>query len=111
MTWTKHIGVGGVIAGAALAVAAAVHAQQRAARDYGKSLIERPAEAVLAANTGAWGNSTTLPEAGPAFTNPRVQPGKVRWHKDFAAACAAATRSGKPVLLFHLMGRLDDRFC
>ncbi|MBK8099982.1 MAG: hypothetical protein IPK26_23000 [Planctomycetes bacterium] len=41
----------------------------------------------------------------------RVEPGLVRWHGDFAAARAAATRSGKPVLLFQLLGRLDEEFC
>ena len=43
--------------------------------------------------------------------NPRVRPGRVGWHGDFAAACAAARTSGKPVFLFHMMGRLDQRFC
>ena len=50
------------------------------------------------------------PAAG-AFVNPRVAPGKVRWHADFAAACRASARTGRPVLLFQMMGRLDDRFC
>jgi hypothetical protein len=44
-------------------------------------------------------------------TNPKVAPGKVVWHKSFEAACAASHRSGKPVLLFQLMGNLDDQFC
>ena len=43
--------------------------------------------------------------------NPQVAPGKVTWHKDFAAARAASKKSGKPVLLFQMMGNLDDRFC
>jgi hypothetical protein len=43
--------------------------------------------------------------------NPPARPGRVRWHADFAAACAAAGRSSKPVLLFHMLGRLDQRFC
>ena len=46
-----------------------------------------------------------------SFVNPKVEPGKVRWHRDFAAACKAAEKSGKPVLLFQMMGKLDDRFC
>lgn len=41
----------------------------------------------------------------------RATPGLVRWHGDFDAACAAARTSGKPVLLFDLLGRLDDEFC
>src|SRR5262245_34644877 len=43
--------------------------------------------------------------------NPVVEPGKVRWHASFADAQAAAQRSGKPVLLFHMMGELDRQFC
>ncbi len=43
--------------------------------------------------------------------NPRVRPGRVRWHADFSRACAASRASGKPVFLFHMMGRLDQRFC
>ena len=43
--------------------------------------------------------------------NPRVAPGLVKWHSSFAEAQAAATKSGKPVLLFHMMGQLDRQFC
>jgi hypothetical protein len=43
--------------------------------------------------------------------NPRVPPGKVRWHQSFADAQAAAAQSGKPILLFHMMGQLDRQFC
>jgi hypothetical protein len=35
----------------------------------------------------------------------------VRWHADFAAACAAGRGSGKPVFLFQMLGRLDQKFC
>jgi hypothetical protein len=42
--------------------------------------------------------------------NPQVEPGKVIWHTDFAAACKASRHSGKPVLLFQLLGQLDQRF-
>ncbi|MBW3541777.1 MAG: hypothetical protein KY476_16035 [Planctomycetes bacterium] len=42
--------------------------------------------------------------------NPTVEPGRVRWLADFDAARATAARSGRPVLLFQLMGRLDQRF-
>jgi hypothetical protein len=38
-------------------------------------------------------------------------PGRVRWHATFADACGKARRSGKPVLLFQMMGKLDDQFC
>jgi hypothetical protein len=40
-----------------------------------------------------------------------VKPGEVNWHPSFAKACEAAKTSGKPVLLFHMMGQLDKQFC
>ena len=46
----------------------------------------------------------------PIDDNPKVEPGKVEWHADFDEAKAAAEKSGKPVLLFQLMGQLDQRF-
>ncbi|MFK7767520.1 MAG: hypothetical protein AB8B55_09895 [Mariniblastus sp.] len=42
--------------------------------------------------------------------NPKVEPGKVNWHKDFESACLASQASGKPVLHFQLLGQLDQRF-
>lgn len=41
----------------------------------------------------------------------KVCPGKMSWHESFEAACQASKKSGKPVFLFHLLGRLDQRFC
>jgi hypothetical protein len=55
--------------------------------------------------------STAQPEQTAPIDNPRVAPGKVRWHSSFAAAQVAAQKSGKPVLLFHMMGQLDRQFC
>ena len=75
-------------------------------RDFSKGTIELPTEQLLVAQT--------VPAAaspGPAFVNPKVEPGKVRWHKDFETACRVSKKSGKPVLLFQMMGKLDDRFC
>ena len=43
--------------------------------------------------------------------NPEVRPGRVRWHADFDTARKASQSSGKPVLLFHMLGRLDQQFC
>ena len=73
---------------------------QEPRRDYGKALVERPIEKALIEKT--------------AFELPgsrTVAPGLVRWHADFDAARAAASISGKPVLLFQLLGRLDEEFC
>jgi hypothetical protein len=35
----------------------------------------------------------------------------VRWHESVAAARTAAAASGRPLLVFQLLGRLDDEFC
>ena len=63
---------------------------------------------VLAAGTGL---AAAEPATQGTETNAKVEPGRVHWHADFAAACAAAQNSGKPVLLFHMMGNLDRQFC
>jgi hypothetical protein len=74
--------------------------------DTPKGTIELPIKSILADRTAPAPATTTA-----EFVNPKVQPGKVRWHADFAAACRAAQKSGRPVLLFQMMGHLDDRFC
>ena len=74
--------------------------------DERKADIELPAKEVLA---GTRRIPPTPPVGPPA--NPKVAPGKVAWHPDFASACAASRKSGKPVLHFQLLGNLDDRFC
>jgi hypothetical protein len=51
------------------------------------------------------------PEAPKDFVNPKVEPGLVKWHKSFEEAQAAAAKTKKPVLVFQLMGKLDDQFC
>jgi hypothetical protein len=107
MTRKTWFAVGGAVASvAALAVTVAVvHAQQKdPLADRGKRRVERPTESILAKGADA---------AAPAkgFDNPKVASGKVTWHKDLATACAASKTSGKPVLLFQMMGKLDDKFC
>jgi hypothetical protein len=69
-----------------------------------KGFIELPTKEVIAARSGA------APVALP-FDNPKVPPGQVVWHPNFAAACKASRASGKPVLLFQMMGKLDEQFC
>ncbi len=69
-------------------------------RDVGKGVIEAPAKDLVA---------RSAPPANP--DNPHVEPGKVQWHKDFAEACEASAKSKKPVLLFQMLGKLDDQFC
>ena len=79
---------------------------QNKVRDLRKRDIETPTKRILAKQSDPASKTT-----GDKFVNPKVQPGKVRWHKDFDAACAAASKSGKPVLLFQMMGKLDEQFC
>jgi hypothetical protein len=71
----------------------------------------------LAANTyrnTATGAIEVAPAPHPAIAkddNPTVKPGLVNWHGSFADAKAASEKSGRPVLLFHMMGQLDKQFC
>ncbi len=67
-------------------------------------VIERPVRRTVARESAAVA-------ASGEFRNPRVRPGRVSWHPDFATACEASRKSGKPVLLFQMLGKLDDRFC
>jgi len=71
----------------------------------GKRVIEAPPKAVVAATA-----AVPVPPAA-AFDNPTVEAGKVKWHATLADAQAAAKKSGKPVLLFQMMGYLDKKFC
>jgi hypothetical protein len=73
--------------------------------DFSKTAVEAPAEKLVARTAPAPAS------ADGRFVNPKVEPGKVRWHADLDAACKAARRSGKPVLLFQMMGKLDEKFC
>ena len=40
-----------------------------------------------------------------------VKPGGVPWHASSKDALAASAKSGKPVFLFLLLGKLDEEFC
>lgn len=66
-----------------------------------KSPAHRPAETAVRKD---------VTPADARDKNPQVEPGLVQWHDDFESACRASKQSGKPVLLFHLLGRLDQRF-
>ena len=90
-------------------VAAAAPRAPRA--DGGKRIIELGPKNVVRAS------QPTPPAPPPAAAkpteaeNPSVKPGEVKWHVNFQAACDAAKKSHKPVLLFHMMGQLDRQFC
>jgi hypothetical protein len=80
--------------------------QAKSIEDMAKSVyIEPPVESVVEKESGSTSASVAR------FVNPKVQAGRVQWHPTFAAACEAARKSGKPVLLFQMMGKLDEQFC
>src|SRR5262249_36916010 len=108
MTRKTWIALGSGLASVALLAAsvAALHAQQKLPRvDRGKSEIEVPTDLLL--GTGL----NDRKAAARQFDNPKGPPGKVTRHATLTDACAAAKRGGKPVLLFQMMGKLDDKFC
>jgi hypothetical protein len=69
--------------------------------DRGKKVIEFGPKKV---------GAQAAPAPREVTENPPAEPGKVKWHKSFADARAVAKDSGKPILLFQLMGRLDQQF-
>jgi len=77
--------------------------------DRSKLRIQSAVKKLLGA-TEAGEKAPQPPTAETKPANPTVQPGKVKWHADFKAAREAAEKSRKPVLLFQLLGRLDQRF-
>jgi hypothetical protein len=80
--------------------------------DRRKREIEGPTERLIAQLQAHEQQKAAAAAAAAAASteNPKVEPGKVRWHASFDDACKAAQRSGKPVLLFQLLGQLDQRF-
>jgi len=72
--------------------------------------------AIAIANSAnvALAESGTMQHQSPItcqLQNPKVRPGLINWHKSFQDACLASKSSGKPVLLFPMLGRLDQEFC
>jgi hypothetical protein len=77
-------------------------AESQIPADVRKGSVELPVKETIKVSSAV--------EAGK-FVNPKVTPGLVHWHASFDEACAQSRRSGKPVLLFQMMGKLDDQFC
>ena len=58
-------------------------------------------------------------EAAPCRSTPAVAPAgrtlesgpEIQWQKSLSAAKAMAARTGKPLFLLHLFGKLDQEFC
>jgi hypothetical protein len=87
----------------ALAAATVVSARDEVP-DIRKSIVEMPLKEALQRSMGRGpADLPVLEDAVPA--------GAVRWHPSFEHALAAAGTSRKPVLLFQLLGRLDEEFC
>ncbi len=79
--------------------------------DVGKMLVEMPVKAMLA---DAGKREVEMPikrDSVPAPKEGKVAPGKVNWHASFDKAVEAAAKSGKPVLLFQMLGKLDQEWC
>ncbi len=70
-----------------------------------KGAVERPLETSLRTTAGESVFSSK------SSTQRKERPGLVAWHHNFKEACVASVSSGKPVLLVHVLGNLDDHFC
>lgn len=82
--------------------------------DLRKMAIEVPTERAIRDSDGRGGAAPLAPETDDrTAATPRIpaKPGLVRWHEDRAAALAAAAESGRPVVVFQMMGDLDDELC
>lgn len=79
--------------------------------DMGKALIERPVKSLLTLPASLKSESLPTSEIAKKETKKKVKPGSVIWYPTTAQAKKNSLLSGKPVLVFHLMGFLDDRFC
>ena len=99
------IGFAGLLALSGLAATKGIPGEPARADRAKSDVIEPPALALVQQK------STTPAASVKAFVNAHVEPGKVHWHATFADACQAAQKSRKPVLLFQMMGKLDDLFC
>lgn len=92
------------------------HERSVSEADLSKSIIELPVEALVPASSQDFADSTPESTANGQSTtngeaeNPKCTPGLVNWHPDFESACAASRQSGRPVMLFQLLGQLDERF-
>ena len=72
--------------------------------DVSKTLIENSPKKLLAPTSLRHESSL------PISDNPKCKPGLVTWHANLQEAKTASRRSGKPILLFQLLGKLDETF-
>jgi hypothetical protein len=97
---------------------APVMVQRRLYRSLPKSGIETPLEGAIlqkSAPTSPYNLSANAPVmVQRRLYRPKtdeVRPGLVHWLPNFEVACGASAQSGKPVLLFQMMGNLNEEFC
>ena len=66
-----------------------------------------------AASTQSYLNISAIVDAAIKTSAEAIHPGYgfLAENATFAEACEASSHSNKPVLLFHLLGKLDDEFC
>lgn len=77
--------------------------------DRSKVAIETGAESLVrSARASAKESPTSHSSLAPTVIS--VKPGLVSWYKDYTTAQAASRVSGKPILLFQLLGKLDEYF-
>jgi hypothetical protein len=83
-----------------------------AAQDARKKMAETPIKQAMAPDAPKSEVETPVKKTmAPAPKADDVAPGKVKWHASFDQAVEAASKSGKPVLLFQLLGKLTEEWC
>ena len=80
--------------------------------DVGKMAVEMPVKRLIADARKSEDEVPLKKAIDPARPKEgRVAPGRVQWHASFDKAIEAAAKSGKPVLLFQMLGQLDEEWC
>ncbi|MFT5433625.1 MAG: hypothetical protein ACI9OJ_004331 [Myxococcota bacterium] len=99
----SHVRISGLFLVTSLAlIASSVASAQSPPPDAAKAVVEVPIKTNL---------QPPGPMAVPVPTlGETVLPGKVNWHADLGTAQRVSRASGKPILLFQLLGDLDTRF-
>ena len=84
-----------------------------------KMAIETPLKRIISGTPSAYNSnmrskygagSLTSDSASSKFGR-KVKAGYVAWHNDMQTALEESRKSRKPVLVFQMLGRLDQEFC
>ncbi len=84
-----------------------------------KMAIETPLKRIISGTPGTYNsNMRSKYGAGSLTSNTvsskfgrSVKTGYVAWHNDIQTALEASRKSAKPLLVFQMLGRLDQEFC